>query len=78
MRTFNIRDKSQNNGGGIPTEMLISSATESHREQKLASNNCYYNILKPRNKIYNKIRLSCCSNIDGILMNIILEKNHSK
>ena len=24
MRTFNIRDKSQNIGGGIPTEMFIA------------------------------------------------------
>ena len=24
MRTFNIREKSQNNGGGIPTEMLVA------------------------------------------------------
>ena len=41
MRTFNIRDKSQNIGGGIPTEI------SNHREQKLVSNNCYDNILKP-------------------------------
>ena len=48
MRTFNIREKSQNNGGGIPTEMLIAQqpkAIESHREQKLVSNDCNDNIL---------------------------------
>ena len=49
-RTFNIREKSQNIGWGIPTEMFIAQqpiAIESHREQKLVSNNCYDNILKP-------------------------------
>ena len=24
MRTFNIREKSQNNGGGLPTKMFIA------------------------------------------------------
>ena len=28
MRTFNIREKSQNNGGGIPTEMLIAQQSK--------------------------------------------------
>ena len=46
MRTFNIRDKSQNIGGGIPTEMFIAQQPKSHREQKLVSNTCYDNILK--------------------------------
>ena len=47
MRTSNIREKSQNNGGGIPIENVYSSATKSLREQKLVSNDCYDNILKP-------------------------------
>ena len=41
IRTFNRREKSHNNGGGIPTDM-----TKSHRELKFITNDCY-NILKP-------------------------------
>ena len=46
MRTFNIRDKSQNNGGGIPTKMLIAQqpkAIESRNWYQLIAMPIFYN-----------------------------------
>ena len=46
MRTFNIREKSQNNGGGIPTEMLIAQqpkAIESRNWYQIIAMAIFYN-----------------------------------
>ena len=46
MRTFNIREKSQNNGGGIPTEMLIAQqpkAIESRNWYQMIAMPIFYN-----------------------------------
>ena len=46
MRTFNIREKSQNNGGGIPTEMLIAQqpkAIESRNRYQMIAMTIFYN-----------------------------------
>ena len=46
MRTFNIREKSQNNGGGIPTEMFIAQqpkAIESRNWYQMIAMTIFYN-----------------------------------
>ena len=46
MRTFNIREKSQNNGGAIPTEMLIAQqpkAIESRNWYQMIAMAIFYN-----------------------------------
>ena len=45
MRTFNIREKSQNNGGGIPTELFIAQ-----RPKAIESRNWYQILLLQHSK----------------------------
>ena len=49
IQSLNIREKSQKMDGYTYGNVYIS-ATKSHREQKLVSNDCYDNILYPYNK----------------------------
>ena len=50
MRTFNIREKSQNNGGGIPTEMLIA------QQPKAIESRNWYQIIVTTTFLNHEIR----------------------
>ena len=54
MRTFSIREKSQSNGGGIPTEMFISQQPKAIESinwyQKIAMTIFYNHVLRYINK----------------------------
>ena len=55
MRVFNIREKSQNNGGGIPTEMFIAQqpkAIERRNWYQMIAMTIFYNhVIRYINKL---------------------------
>ena len=53
MKSYNIREKSQQVEGYTYRNVYIST-TKSNRKQKLVSNDCYDNILQPYNKLYKQ------------------------
>ena len=50
MKTFNIREKSKNNGGGIPTEMLIA------QQPKAIESRNWYQIIATTTFLNHEIR----------------------
>ena len=44
IRTFNRRDKSQNNGGGIPTDMIISGQPKAIESINLLQQNVWLSL----------------------------------
>ena len=54
MKSYNIREKSEQQWRGYTSRNVYFSATKSHREQKLVPNDCYDNILQPCNKVYKQ------------------------